>query len=143
METAIPTSTDPLVEELATRLRGTDLVAWQRITSWAEQFQLSFENLRVLLAMKVSGGPAAASELADLAGLSLHAAYPAIGDLWTRGYLREEHRRYILTQSGQDLIAALEAAHRDGVQTYVEGLDASERRRLEEAFGIAGRTGAL
>ena len=43
------TSTDPLVEVLATRLRRMDLVAWQRIATWAEQSELSFEDLRLLL----------------------------------------------------------------------------------------------
>ena len=45
------TSTDPLVEALATRLRRIDLVAWQRIATWAEQSELSFEDLRLLLAL--------------------------------------------------------------------------------------------
>jgi hypothetical protein len=62
---------NPLVEALAGQLRRVDLVAWQRIASWAEQFELSFENLRVLLALRVEGGPAAVSELAELGGLSV------------------------------------------------------------------------
>ena len=55
------TSTDPLVEALATRLRLIDLVAWQRIATWAEQSELSFEDLRLLLALafKMDDGPAA------------------------------------------------------------------------------------
>ena len=136
METAT-TSTDPLVDVLATRMRNMDLVTWQRITSWAEEVELSFENLRMLLAVKVCDGPAAASELAELAGLSLHAAYPAIGGLRTRGYLHEEQRRYTLTERGHDLTATLDAAHRDGIQAWVDDLDPSERRQLDEAFGIA------
>jgi DNA-binding MarR family transcriptional regulator len=130
------TSTDPLVEVLATRMRRMDLVAWQRIVSWAERSRLSFEALRVLLAIKVCDGPASVSELADLAGLSLHAAYPAVGGLRASGYLLEEQRRYILTEHGQDLTAELDAAHRDGIQAYVDALDPTERRRLDEAFGI-------
>jgi hypothetical protein len=31
------TSTDPLVEALAIRLRRIDLISWQRIATWAEQ----------------------------------------------------------------------------------------------------------
>ena len=41
------TSTDPLVDVLATRLRLIDIIAWQRIASWAEQSDLSFEDLRL------------------------------------------------------------------------------------------------
>ena len=135
--TSAATSTDPLVDALATRLRRMDLVSWQRIASWAEQLELSFENLRVLLALKIEDGPAAASELAEISGLSLHAVYPAIGDLRRRGFLREERRRYALTEHGQDLTATLDAAHRAGIQAYVDDLDPDERRRIDEAFEIA------
>ena len=135
--TSATTSTGPLAEVLAARLRRMDLVGWQRIASWAEQFELSFENLRLLLALTMEGGPGAASELADLGGLSLRAAYPAINDLRCRGYVREERRRYALTEHGRDLVATLDAAHLDGIQAYVDALDPEERRRLEEAFGIS------
>lgn len=131
------TSTDPLVEALAIRLRRIDLVAWQRIASWAEQFGLSFAHLRVLLAVTAADGPVAVSDLAKLAGLSLHLAYPAVHNLSGRRFLREERRRYALTEDGQDLVAALDAAHREGVQAYVDNLDPDERRRLDALFGIA------
>src|SRR4051812_22063554 len=133
--TSTATSTDPAVEALATRLRRMDLIGWRRIALWAEQFELSFENLRVLLALTSDDGPSAVSELAGLGGLSLRAAYPAVDDLRCRGYVREERRRYALTEQGQDLIATLDAAHLEGIQAYVDDLDPKERRRLEEAFG--------
>jgi hypothetical protein len=132
------TSTDPLVEVLATRLRRLDLVGWQRIATWAEQSELSFEDLRLLLALalKVDDGPAAISELADLAGFSLDVAYPVTHRLRGRGYLREEGRQYSLSQQGQELVAMLDAAHRQGLQAYVDQLDREDRRRLDAAFGI-------
>ena len=132
------TSTDLLVEALATRLRLIDLVGWQRIATWAEQSELSFEDLRLLLALavKMDDGPAAVSELADLAGFSLDAAYPAVHRLRGRGYLREERRQYALSQQGQELVAKLDAAHREGIQAYVDQLSPDESRRLDAAFGI-------
>ena len=132
------TVTDPLVEALATRLRLVDLIGWQRIATWAEQSELSFEDLRMLLAlaMKVDDGPAAVSELADLAGFSLDVAYPATHRLRGRGYLREERRQYSLTQQGEELVARLDAAHREGIQEYVNQLDRDERQRLSTAFAI-------
>jgi DNA-binding MarR family transcriptional regulator len=132
------TSTDPLVEALATRLRLIDLVGWQRIATWAEQSELSFEDLRLLLALalKIDAGPAAVSELADLAGLPLDVAYPATHRLRGRGYLREQRRQYSLSQRGQELVARLDAAHREGIQAYVDQLDREERRRLCKAFAI-------
>ena len=100
--TTTTTSTDPLVETLATQLRMMDLVGWQRIATWAEQAELSFEDLRLLLALalKLDDGPAAVSELAGLAGFSLAVAYPAIHRLHRRGYVGEQRRRYALTPRG-------------------------------------------
>jgi DNA-binding MarR family transcriptional regulator len=133
------TSTDPLVEVLATRLRRMDLVAWQRIATWAEESGLSFEDLRLLLALavKTDDGPVAISELADLAGFSLEVAYPATHKLRGRGFVREERRQYSLSEQGQELVARLDAAHREGIQAYVDQLGPDETRRLDAAFGIA------
>jgi hypothetical protein len=132
------TSTDPLVDTLATRLRLIDLVAWQRIATWAEESELSFEDLRLLLALawKVDDGPASVSELADLAGFPLDVAYPATHSLRRRGYLREERRQYALSQQGRELFARLDAAHREGIQAYVDTLNSKEYQRLCDAFAI-------
>jgi hypothetical protein len=132
------TSSDPLVEVLATRLRLMDLVGWQGIATWAEQAELSFEDLRLLLALavKMDDGPAAISELADLAGFPLEVAYPATHGLRRRGYLREERRQYSLSPQGQELVGRLDAAHREGIQAYVDKLDRDERQRLCRAFAI-------
>jgi DNA-binding MarR family transcriptional regulator len=133
------TSNDPLVEALAARVRLMDLVGWQRVAACAEEFGLSFEDLRLLLAfaVKMGDGPASVSELADLAGFSSDVAYPATHRLRGRGYLREERRQYSLTQQGQELVARLDAAHRDGIQAYVDQLSPDDSRRLDAAFGIA------
>jgi DNA-binding MarR family transcriptional regulator len=132
------TSTDPLVEALATRLRVMDLVGWQRIATWAEQSELSFEDLRLLLALalKMDDGPATVSELADLAGFSLDVAYPATHSLRRRGYIREERRQYSLSPQGEELVAMLDTAHREGIQAYVDQLDREEYQRLFKALAI-------
>ena len=133
------TSTDSLVEALSARLRRMDLVGWQRIAAWAEQAELSFEDLRMLLAftVKMDEGPTAVSELADLAGFSLDVAYPATHRLRSRGYLYEEGRQFSLSQEGREIVAKLDAARREGIQAYVDQLDPDERRQLEAAFGMA------
>jgi len=132
------TSTDPLVEVLATRLRRLDLIGWQRVATWAEESELSFEDLRLLLALavKMDDGSASISDLAELAGFSLDVAYPAIHRLRGRGYLSEERRQYALSEQGQDLVARLDAVHREGIQAYVDQLDLDDRRQLDAAFGI-------
>jgi DNA-binding MarR family transcriptional regulator len=134
------TSTDPLVEALAARLRVLDLVGWKRIATWAEESELSFEDLRLLLALalKIDDAPAAVSELSELAGFSLEVAYPATHSLRHRGFLHEERRRYTLTEQGQELIAKLDAAHREGIQAYVDGLDRDERQRILKALASTG-----
>jgi DNA-binding MarR family transcriptional regulator len=130
------TATDPLVEALATRLRLMDLIGWQRIATWAEESGLSFEDLRLLLALalKLDDGPATVSDLAELAGFSLDVAYPATHSLRRRGYLHEERRQYSLSEQGQELVARLDAAHREGIQAYVDTLDPEERQRLRDAL---------
>jgi DNA-binding MarR family transcriptional regulator len=132
------TSTDPLVKAIAGRLRLMDLLGWQRIATWAQQSELSFADLRLLLALafKMDDGPASVRELADLAGLPLDVAYPATHRLRGRGYLREERRRYSLNEEGQGLLAKLDAAHRVGIQAYVDQLDRGERELLCKAFAI-------
>jgi DNA-binding MarR family transcriptional regulator len=134
--TSATTSNDPLVEALATRLRLADVVAWQRIATWAEQAELSFEDLRLLLALAQTAdeGPAAIPELAGLAGFELGVAYPAIHSLRRRGYLREDRRRYSLSERGLELVATLDEVHRMGVRAYVDQLDDDERQRLRRAL---------
>jgi hypothetical protein len=133
------TSTDLLVEALATRLRRMDLVGWKRIAAWAEESGMSFEDLRLLLAVAVKSddGPAPISELADLAGLPLDVAYPATHRLRGRGYLSEEGRLYVLSAEGQEVVGKLDAAHREGIRAYVDQLNPDERGQLEAAFGMA------
>jgi DNA-binding MarR family transcriptional regulator len=132
------TSTEHLVDALARRLRHLDLIGWAQITARAEELGLSFQDLRLLLALAVKDGPCTVSDLAHRSGLSLDAAYPTVHDMHGRGYLTEDRRRYSLSESGRELVATIEAAHREGVQAYVDGLDPDERERLAEAIRIAG-----
>jgi len=61
----------------------------------------------------------------------------AIGEAARRGYLREERRQYTLSREGQELVARLDAAHREGIQAYVDQLSPDDSRQLDAAFGIA------
>jgi DNA-binding MarR family transcriptional regulator len=130
------TSTKRLVEELMARLRRVDLVGWTRIVAWANESELSLEDLRLLLALAAADGARSASELAELAGLPLDAVYPAIHRFHGRGYTREERRRHSLTDAGHELVAAFDAAHRAGVEAYVAQLSPEERREIESALGL-------
>ena len=68
---------------------------------------------------------------------SLEVAYPATHRLRGRGYVREEQRRYSLSDQGKELVATLDATHREGIEAHVDGLEPDERRRLDAAFGTA------
>jgi DNA-binding IclR family transcriptional regulator len=126
------------VEAFAERLRLMDLVGWKRIATWAEESGLSFEDLRLLLALafKMDSDPASVTELADLAGLPLDVAYAATHRLRGRGYLREERRRYALNEHGQEAVAMMDAAHREGIHAYVDQLDEDQRQLLSKALAI-------
>jgi DNA-binding MarR family transcriptional regulator len=137
MSSSHPTvSTDQLVDELTARLRRVDLVAWTRIVAWAEESDLSLEDLRLLLALAAADGARSAGELTELTGLSLDAVYRAIHRFHGRGYTREERRRHSLTDAGHELVAALDAAHRAGIEAYVAELSPEERRQIEVALGL-------
>ena len=127
---------------LSRRLRGglhlVDLTAWARITARAEELGLSFEDLRLLLALSLRNGLSSVRDLAHSSGFSLDAAYPAVHHLRTRCHVREERRHYSLSDEGRELVAVLDAVHREGIQEYVDRLDAGERKRLEEAFRVTG-----
>ena len=137
--TGNPTSTEPLVEALARRLHMVDLVAWARITARAEDLGLTFEDLRLLLALSLTNGLSSVSDLAQSSGFSVDAAYPAVHHLRSRGYVREERRRYSLSEEGREVVADLNVAHREGIREYVDGLDAGERKWLEEAVKVTPR----
>jgi hypothetical protein len=68
-----PTSTESLVEALAARLHMVDLIGWAQITARAEKLGLSFEDLRLLLALTTREGPSSVSDLARISGFSLDA----------------------------------------------------------------------
>ena len=127
---------EPLVDALATRMRRADLIGWARISACAEELELSFEDLRLLLALASMDGTSSVSDLARISGLSLDAAYPALHVLHRRGYVREERRHYLLSDEGRALVARLDAAHREGIRAYVDQLDPRERGALEEAFEL-------
>jgi DNA-binding MarR family transcriptional regulator len=126
-------------DALETQLRCVDLIGWAQITARAEQLDLTFVDLRLLLALAAKSGISSVGDLARLSGLSPEAAYQGVNHLHGRGYLHETQRRYELSEDGRELVASLDGAHRQGIRAYIDGLDAHERRSLEDALRIAGR----
>lgn len=130
-----PQANDRLIDEFEARLREVELVVGMRVmASWADGRQLSVEEARVLLVLATSP-ESTAGHLADLSGLDVDGVYPALGRLKEQGLVVEEQRSYRLTDRGDESIAALDAARREGIVAYVEHLEEDERRRLEVALG--------
>jgi len=54
--------------------------------------------------------------------------------------LREERRRYSPRPDGREVLAPIDAAHREGIKAYLDGLDAGDRKWLDEAIRMSART---
>lgn len=130
-------ASDRLIGELETRLREVELVVGMRVmSSWADARQLSLEQARMLLVLATSKDGCTAAELAELSGIDVTNAYPALGQLRERGLVREDQRRYRLTDRGEESLASLNEARREGILAYVARLAEDDRRNLEAAFGV-------
>jgi DNA-binding MarR family transcriptional regulator len=138
-----PTPDDPsddgLVERLDARLREVGLVVAVRVMrSWSDASALTVEEAALLLALASRGEPLSANELAGLTGISVDEVFPVLHHLTGRADVVEAHRRYSLTATGQESVAALEDAGREGVRAFLDQLPEEERRRLAAALGGAG-----
>jgi DNA-binding MarR family transcriptional regulator len=132
-----PPVAEPLIEAFEARLREVELVVGARIMhAWADSARLSLEEARVLLALAAIRCPTPARQLAQLSGLAVAEIYPVPRRLAQYGLTHEEGRRYQLTDRGDESIAALAAARREGIAAYVGQLDAEERARLAQALGV-------
>jgi DNA-binding MarR family transcriptional regulator len=58
--------------------------------------------------------------------------------LGQRRFNQQKHRSYSLTEQGQESVASLAAARREGVAAYVSDLGPEDRRRLEAALDLRG-----
>jgi DNA-binding MarR family transcriptional regulator len=126
-----------LIDEFEARLREVELVVGARImASWAEAADVSLEEARLLLLLAAARGTMHARDLAGLSGIPIDDVYPALQRLAQRGDVREERRAYSLTDAGERSVASLSSARREGIEAYVAGLPATERRRLEAALGF-------
>jgi len=128
---------DRLIDEFEARLREVELVVGMRVmASWADARHLSLEQARVLLVLATNSRRSNAADLAELSGIDLADVYPAIGQLKDGGLVREEQRTYLLTDRGEESVASLNAARREGIVAYVVRLGDDDRRSLEAAFGL-------
>jgi DNA-binding MarR family transcriptional regulator len=131
---------DRLVDEFEARLREVELVVGMRVmASWADAAQLSLHEARLILVLATSTAGSTAVALADLGGIDIADVYPALGQLKDRGLVREAQKGcYLLTDHGEESLASLNAARREGITAYVVRLEDDERRSLEAALGVDG-----
>ena len=131
MESLDTSPPNRLVVELERRLRGIAVIVSSFVGSWAASAQLQLVEAHVLVALADADRSTDAIELSAGSRVPLDAVYPALHRLTGRGYVHEEHHRYSLTAAGHLLVAALDRARREGIQSYIAQLSPDELLRLE------------
>ena len=122
-----------LVEALTDRLAQFEVHTAGHLLRWIHAADLTFAELRVFLTL-VDGEPHSGGELAEVAGLDVEMAYPALHKLEARGWLAEDERMHSLGEAGRDQLGELTAIRRATVGDFVASLPTGERRSLAAAL---------
>ena len=122
-----------LVDALADRLEQFELHTAGHLLRWIHAADLTFAEMRVFLTL-ADGEARTGGELAEVAGLDVELAYPALHKLEARGWLAENERMHSLGEAGRDQLGELAAIRRAAVGDFVASLPAGERRSLAAAL---------
>jgi DNA-binding MarR family transcriptional regulator len=122
-----------LVDELVRRLRGIATIVATTLASRAGS-QLRLVDAHVLIALADPDRPTDAIELSARSELSLDTVYQALHRLIGSGHVHEQRHRHTLTDDGHRLVATLERAQREGIESYLAQLLPDELQRLELAL---------
>ena len=122
-----------LVDALADRLEQFELHTAGHLLRWIHAADLTFAEMRVFLTL-ADGEARTGGELAEVAGLDVEFAYPALHKLEARGWLAENERMHSLGEAGRDQLGELAAIRRAAVGDFVASLPAGERRSLAAAL---------
>ena len=103
--------------------------------------ELSLTQIKLLHHLDEASEELTLKRGAELVAISLPAASRMVDDLVRRGYVerREDSddrrmKRVKITRQGQAVIARLNAARLSGLEKFVDGLNAAERRSLAKAL---------
>jgi len=137
----------PTTEQLADQLLGfiTTLMKSTQggVYEIAGELELTLSQLRALFVLAYGDHAPALSELAGQIGLSVPATGRAVDGLVRSGLVsrREDEvdrrvKRLALTHGGEELLARMGAARREGLRQFAERLDDDARAALAHALAL-------
>jgi Mn-dependent DtxR family transcriptional regulator len=103
------------------------------LVRWLTQSGVSLLPACALLILDPEDGPRTLGEVAEAVGISADDAAHALHELRSKGYAREENRRYMPTDEGLRLHASLASARLEALTSFLSSLAEDERRALAEA----------
>jgi DNA-binding MarR family transcriptional regulator len=142
MQTTAP-STEQLTDELFAFMAHLMKTTQGGVFQVAGELELTLSQLRALFVLAFIDHPPALSELAHEVGLSV-AATGRVVDALVRTDLvsrREDEadrrvKRLALTAHGDEILAQIAAARREGLRQFVESLDDAAREQFSRAFSL-------
>jgi DNA-binding MarR family transcriptional regulator len=104
---------------------------------------LTFVQMKTLVTVSGDEEPSAINSVSERLGISLPSASRAVDGLFKKGLVTRVEdtedrrvRRVVLTDEGQEVANRLITARLEGLESFVAGLSAAERRKLDAALEL-------
>jgi DNA-binding MarR family transcriptional regulator len=104
---------------------------------------LTFVLMKTLVSVSGAEQPSAINSVSERLGISLPSASRAVDGLFKKGLVTRVEdtedrrvRRVVLTDEGQEVANRLITARLEGLESFVAGLSAAERRKLDAALEL-------
>jgi DNA-binding MarR family transcriptional regulator len=104
---------------------------------------LTFVQMKTLVTVSGDEEPSAINSISERLGISLPSASRAVDGLFKKGLVTRVEdtedrrvRRVVLTDEGQEVANRLITARLEGLESFVAGLSAAERRKLDAALEL-------
>src|SRR5882757_2633207 len=104
---------------------------------------LTFVQMKTLVTVAGDDEPSAINSVSERLGISLPSASRAVEGLVKKGFVTRVEdtvdrrvRRLVLTEEGQEVADRLITARLEGLESFVAGLSAAERRKLDAALEL-------
>jgi DNA-binding MarR family transcriptional regulator len=104
---------------------------------------LTFVQMKTLVTLSGDEEPSAINSISERLGISLPSASRAVDGLFKKGLVTRVEdtedrrvRRVVLTDEGQEVANRLITARLEGLESFVAGLSAAERRKLDAALEL-------
>jgi len=104
---------------------------------------LTFVQMKTLVTVSGDEEPSAINSISERLGISLPSASRAVDGLFKKDLVTRVEdevdrrvRRVVLTEEGQEVANRLITARLEGLESFVAGLSAAERRKLDAALEL-------